>query len=184
MIGQAFEQVLGAARLGEEWAWSALYRDVAPIVLRFLRARGARDPEDVLGDVFVQVVRKIGTFGGGEEEFRAWVFTIARNRLVDRKRQESRRPAECESDLVPEVVAAPDDTEGEVAARLSGERVRRSLEQLTPDQRDVLLLRIIADLSIIEVAAVLDKPVSAVKSLQHRGLAALRRLSVQEDVSS
>lgn len=184
MIGQAFAQVLSAARLGEEWAWTCLYRDVAPVVLRFLRARGAPDPEDLLGDVFVRVVRKIGTFDGVEEEFRAWVFTIARNRLVDRRRQESRRPVECEADLIPEVSAAPDDTEGEVAARLGDERVRKALERLTPDQRDVLLLRIIADLPIEEVATVLGKPTSAVKSLQHRGLAALRRFSVEEDVSS
>lgn len=73
-LGVNFPSVLDAARTGAEWAWTAIYRDLSPAVLRYLRARGAREPEDVLGEVFLQVVRSISHFSGEEHDFRAWVF--------------------------------------------------------------------------------------------------------------
>ncbi|TLM80606.1 MAG: RNA polymerase sigma factor [Actinobacteria bacterium] len=178
-----FPSVLAAARQNAEWAWTALYRAYAPDVLRYLRARGADDAEDLLGEVFVQVVRGVPGFEGDAAAFRSWVFMIAHNRLVDAWRRGARQMV----DYVPDelLLSVTDDgrTEDEVERGLGEERVRVLLDRLAPDQRDVLTLRIIADLSIEQVAAVLGKTPGAVKSLQHRGLERMRKGLSRKGVS-
>ena len=74
MIGAAFPAVLAGARQGVSRALEAIYRDLAPSVLGYLRGLGAREPEDLTSDVFVGVVRGLGRFVGDERAFRSWVF--------------------------------------------------------------------------------------------------------------
>jgi RNA polymerase sigma factor (sigma-70 family) len=170
-----FDQVLAAARAGGEWAWRELYRETAAPVDRFLRARGVRDPDDVLGDTFLNVVRSIDRFEGDEIAFRAWVFTIARNTAIDRERWVARRPATPTPDDDLAASGPIGDAEAEAMEGLSVDRVRHVLDRLTPDQRDVLLLRVLGGLTIDEIATVLGRRSGAVKMLQARGLAAIRR---------
>lgn len=171
-----FASILAAARLGAEWAWAVVYRDLSPTVLRYLRAHGAREPEDVLGDVFVQVVRKFPDFSGDERDFRAWVFTIARNRLTDEWRRDGRRPVDYVTDEVLSACTTDvGNVEDEAMRKLDEQRVRSIIEQLSPDQRDVLFLRLLAGFTIDEVAVVIGKKPGAVKALQARGVAAIRR---------
>jgi RNA polymerase sigma-70 factor (ECF subfamily) len=92
MFGSSWGSVLGACRLGAEWAWRQVYEDVAPSLLRYHRARGTVDPDDVVGDTFVRAVRGLSGFDGGEGEFHAWLFSISRNRAVELARAASRRP--------------------------------------------------------------------------------------------
>lgn len=174
-LGESFEGVLTTARTGEEWAWRAIYRDLAPSVLGYLRARDAAEPEDLTGEVFLQLVRDLGSFEGGEREFRAWVFTVAHHRLLDERRRRGRRPVESAPGeaMVDEEVAV--DTEEAALARIGEERVRGVLGRLSADQQSVLLLRILGDLTVEQVAGVLGKTPGAVKALQRRGLAVLRR---------
>jgi RNA polymerase sigma-70 factor (ECF subfamily) len=181
MDEQSFESTLRAARAGAEWAWRDLYAEIAPPVLGFLRARGAPDPEDLGGEVFVQVVRDLPRFEGDWRGFRAWVFAIARNRLLDQRRRETRRPDTTVAE--PADLSEPvGDVTDEALARLELQRVTALLAELSSDQRDVLLLRLIGDLSIEEVAKAIGKRPGAVKQLQRRGLAAARRLLEKEDV--
>jgi RNA polymerase sigma factor (sigma-70 family) len=175
-----FERTLAAARAGADWAWREIYGELAPGVLGFLRARGAPDPEDVAGEAFVQVVRDLPRFEGDWAGFRAWVYSIARNRMLDSRRRLVRRPehpvAEPEDGPVP-----VGDVNDDAFARLELERVTAILGELSPDQRDVLLLRVIGDLSVEEVARVVGKRPGAVKQLQRRGLAAARKhLEIEE----
>lgn len=179
-----FQSTLNAARAGAEWAWRALYEDLAPAVLRYVGARGAPEPEDVVGDVFVQVVRHISDFDGGPEQFRAWVFTIAHRRLIDGARSRARRPLHLSGDDVIEHHGPAGDVEEEALRALAQARIEATLAELTPDQRDVLMLRIVADLSIADVATVLGKPPGAVKTLQARAIAALKRKNFAAPVSS
>jgi RNA polymerase sigma-70 factor (ECF subfamily) len=175
-IGEGFDGVLAAARVGAEWAWRALYADTAPDLLRYARASRVRDPEDVVGEAFLRAVGGISSFEGGERAFRAWMFTLVRHLIVDEHRKVVRRRTE---PLPPEVLAeiAPrGDSEAEAMRALAEERVRSVIEPLTGDQRDVLLLRILGGFTVEEVAAVLGKRPGAVKALQARGLAAIRRL--------
>lgn len=175
-IGESFDQVLAAARTGAEWAWRILYRDLAPLVRAYVRGRGAHDPDDITGEVFIGVVRQLPSFSGGEREFRTWVLTIAHRRLVDVLRQGSRRVAEVPSEDPGDRSEVPSgDVEQEALERLSTRRVLDSLAMLSPDQQAVLTFRILSDLTIEEIATILDKRSGAVKALQRRGLARLKK---------
>jgi RNA polymerase sigma-70 factor (ECF subfamily) len=166
--------VLVAARAGGEWAWDRLYASLAPTVAGYLRAHGAAEPEDLTGEVFLQVVRGLEGFSGGERDFRAWVFTIAHRRLVDELRRRGRRPVAAASE---EEVAerAGGDVRDEAEAALAERAVRDAIAELAPDQRAVLLLRILGDLTIEEIARAVGKRPGAVKALQRRALKNLER---------
>jgi RNA polymerase sigma-70 factor (ECF subfamily) len=174
-IGDRFPHVLSAARDGADWAWAELYDDLAPTLLRFVTAMGAAEPEDCLGECFVQLVRNLPRFAGEEESFRTWAFRIARNRVIDGWRRDGRRPAH----PVGDVVALSDRYTHQEAPdlALAGEDwVDRILGELTPDQRAVLLLRVIDQFSVEDTALVLGKSQGAVRVLQNRALNSLRRL--------
>lgn len=182
-LGTNFESVLQAARLGADWAWTAIYRDLSPDVLRYVRVQGANEPEDVLGEAFLNVVRRLENFEGGESEFRAWVFTIARNSLIDAWRRDGRRPVDYMApDTLPTVGVAL-SAEDDVMQHDSYGRVVATLSSLSSQQREVVFLRLVVGLSIEETARVLDNTPGAVKSLQSRGLAAIRREISKEAVS-
>src|SRR3954471_8506285 len=136
------DSVLPAARAGAEWAWERIYRELAPTVTGYLRAHGAAEPDDLTGEVFLQVVRGLEGFSGGERDFRAWVFTIAHRRLVDERRRRGRRPvgAATEEEVVER---AGGDVREEAEAALAERAVRAAIAGLAPDQRAVLLLRIL-----------------------------------------
>jgi RNA polymerase sigma factor (sigma-70 family) len=172
---EEFERLLAAARAGEHAAWRDIYAGLAPSVLGYLRARGASDPENVAGEVLLQVVRDLPSFEGPARAFRAWVFTIAQHRLVDEHRRDSRRPQQAPLEPAEHAEPPGGDVELEAMERIALDRVTRILAELSPEQRDVLLLRIVGDLSLEEVARVVGKRTGAVKQLQRRGLAAVRR---------
>jgi RNA polymerase sigma factor (sigma-70 family) len=180
-LGVTFESTLDAAKAGGEWAWAALYRELAGPVTGYLASRGAPEPEDLAAETFLQVARNIQGFEGGEKAFRSWVFVIAHRRLIDARRANGRRPV---------TVSLPDedhhrggDVESEAMDKLVTAELRLSLATLTEDQRDVLALRIIGNLTLEETADVVGKRVGAVKALQSRGLIALREHLDQGKVS-
>jgi RNA polymerase sigma-70 factor (ECF subfamily) len=144
-----------------------VYRRLAPAVLGYLRGQGAPDPEDLLGEVFLHVARSLPRFRGDtDEDLRRWVFTIARNRMVDDARRRRRRPTET---TVPPERAAPAE------APLDPELLE-ALDSLNDAQREVVALRFVADLPLEAVARITGRTVGAVKSLQHRGLEELARI--------
>jgi RNA polymerase sigma-70 factor (ECF subfamily) len=153
-------------------------------VLGYLRGLGTPDPEDTAGDVFVSVVKDLDTFSGDEGQFRSWLFTIAHRRSVDAFRRKSRRwdePADPSALL--DVASRDVDVSDDVAARVSAGPAVARLDELTPDQRAVLLLRVIGDQSIADVARILGKEEGAVKALQRRAVARLQRTVSLEAVS-
>lgn len=161
------------ARAGSPEAFAALYERLAGQVAGYLRSRGVPDVEDATSEVFLAVFTGLERFEGDGDRFRAWVFTIAHRRSVDRWRRAGRSPALEPLDEAPPPLV-PSAEEGALVA-LGDDRVRELLGLLSPDQRDVLLLRVVADLSLEQVAAVLGKREGAVKALQHRALERLRR---------
>ena len=167
MTVHGFESVLSAARAGADWAWGRIYADLAGPVVGYLRAHGAAEPDDVAGEVFLQVVRDLPRFSGDERDFRAWVFTIVHRRLLDERRRRARKPA---SALPEGFDPAGGDVAEDATELLDRARVVELLADLPPDQRSVLLLRILGDMTIEEVAAAMGKRVGAVKALQRRGL--------------
>lgn len=143
---------------------------LAPSVLGYLRAERAPEPEDLLGEVFLQVARDLGRFVGDDDACRRWVFTIAHHRLVDDRRRRHARPGTTGAEA-PDVA---DPRAGDGSGRLDPV-LRDALASLTADQREVVVLRYVADLSLADVAALTRRSVGAVKSLQVRALVNLRK---------
>jgi RNA polymerase sigma-70 factor (ECF subfamily) len=169
---KSFESILAAAREGREWAWAEIYDDLAPPLLGYLRARGAVEAEDLLGELFLQMVRDLGGFEGDEREFRAWAFAIAHHRLIDDRRYRRRRSVDpIGLHALDEVAAPPDPAPPGIGDR----QIRAALGRLPEPQLHVILLRVLGDLSVDQVARVLGKTPGAVKALQRRALATLER---------
>lgn len=173
MTQDRFEALLPAAQGGDEGAWAEVFAELAPGVLGYLRGSGAPDPEDTMGESFMQVARDAPSFEGDWPAFRAWVFTIAHHRLIDAKRKSARRPLDLVAEPREETVSA--DASTEAMARIGAGDAARMLEALSPDQRAVVLMRVVGDLSLEQVAEAMGKRVGAVKQLQRRGLAAAKR---------
>jgi RNA polymerase sigma factor (sigma-70 family) len=182
MTLERFHALLEHAKEGDEGAWAQIFGELAPLVLGYLRSNRAPEPEDILGEVFLQVARDVKGFEGDERRFRAWVFTIAHHRLIDSRRYSGRRPVEPVAEP-PEPPGAADDAAEEALARIGADEVRRVLEALTAEQRAVLLLRVLGELTVEEVAGAIDKQPGAVKALQRRGLASVRRELARKGVT-
>jgi RNA polymerase sigma-70 factor (ECF subfamily) len=176
-----FDTVLAAARAGEARGVERIFLVLSPVVEGYLRLQGAAEPQDLTSEVFLAVVRNIGSFEGDEASFRSWVFTIAHRRLLDERRRATRRPAPAPLDEAYHHRAG-DDVERSALDAVASEQVRALCERLGPNQRDVLLLRLLGQLTVEEAADVLDKSPGAVKALQRRGFRALARLIEREGV--
>ena len=181
-IGPGFEALLGAARAGAPWALERLYETFSPAVLGYLRVQGVSDPEDLTNDVFLGVLTRIGSFEGNEEQLRSWIFTIAHSRLIDDRRRVDRRSRVMGDNGGRDLDGPGGDAEDDALERLSVQRVQALCDTLVPDQRDVLLLRLMAGLTVEAVAIALGKSEGAVKALQRRGLANLRRILQRDPV--
>jgi RNA polymerase sigma factor (sigma-70 family) len=162
------------ARAGCAVSFERIYRQLAGQVASYLRWHRASDPDGLTNDVFVQVHRNLAKFEGDDSSFRSWLFTIAHHRMIDDRRRTSRQPRINGEPPVDEGVGCG-DVEEDAFAILAHDEVQSLVAVLSPDQRDVVLLRIVADLSVEQVAGLLGKGEGAVKALQHRALAALRR---------
>jgi len=175
------------AKAGDPAAWTELHRDLAPAVAGYLRLRGARDVDDLTSETFLGVFRNIGGFSGSPAQFRSWVFVVAHRRLQDDRRHRFRHPEEAVSPAADPDGPMPDgvvagDVEHDALRSMGAAGVRALCERLAPDQGDVLILRILGDLTVDQVAEVVGKSPGAVKQLQRRGLDALRRMATTEGV--
>lgn len=169
-----FEDVLVAAQAAAPWACTEIWAKWSPRVGSYLRSRGSQDPQDLTSEVFLTVFSKLPTFVGDERAFKAFVFTVAHRRLVDELRSRSRRGMHVEwtSEEDPRHASS---AEHDALRSLGDTDARTLLDGLSTDQRDVLVLRIFADLTIDQIAEILGKRPGAVKALQRRALEALRR---------
>jgi RNA polymerase sigma-70 factor (ECF subfamily) len=179
LIGPAFDRVLAAARAGDESAFAVLWRDLNPPLLRFLQVVAPAWAEDVASEVWLGVAVGLDRFAGSEAGFRAWVFTVARQRAVDAARYAARRPA-----LPVPVQALVDranaDDPADAAVEQASTRAALALvAQLPRDQAEVVALRVIAGLDVTRVAEIVGKRPGAVRVLAHRGLRRLADLLAQ-----
>ena len=168
-------RLIERARAGDKTAVTELYRAHVQSIYKYvyLRVSDAHLAEDLTSEVFLHALESLPTFEYRGIPFSAWLYRIARDRLVDHYRRQSRRP-DC-SDLT-EDLACDDAEPHDVAIRWQEEtEVRAALQQLTEDQRVVLVLRFMEHQSLADIGRRLGKTEGAVKSLQHRALAALSR---------
>lgn len=168
------DDVVAAAGRGDSAAFRVVYESLAPVVLGYLRAKGVTDPEAVTSEVFIAVLPKLDRVTGGASGLRKLVFSVAHARLVDDYRERARRPQAVEyaPDTDRRTVVSAEET---AQAELASARVIELLAILPLDQREVLSLRVIADLSVEQVAEIMGRSAGAVKQLQRRGLVAIRQ---------
>jgi RNA polymerase sigma-70 factor, ECF subfamily len=166
------DEALARASAGDEAGFLQLWRTLQPPLLRFLRVIGCDDPEDVASETWLQVVRDLPRFSGGQEDFRRWLFTIGRHRAIDAARARSRRPATPVSTGL-EILADHQLVEDQVLDGMSVRRAVALLGTLSRDQAEVVALRVIAGLETPDVARILGKSAGAVRVALHRGLKTL-----------
>jgi RNA polymerase sigma-70 factor, ECF subfamily len=176
VIGETFEAVLAAAQGGDEGAFSALWRDANPALLRYLRVITPEAAEDVAADTWVQVVRGLNGFRGGEAAWRAWLFTTARRRVIDDARYRARRPATPVAELPAGAGPLSPDTADLVLERLSTSAAIELIAALPRLQAEVILLRVVAGLDNQATARLLGRSPGAVRVAAHRGLRRLAQL--------
>ncbi|WP_229698333.1 RNA polymerase sigma factor [Wenjunlia tyrosinilytica] len=166
-----------AAREGDEDGFRVVYRALQPGILRYLRTLVGEEAEDVASDSWVQIVRGMGSFSGGADDFRAWTTTIARNRAIDHLRKVQRRPvADTRVEDLVGTRAAVENTAEAVLESIGTDEAVALLARLPRDQAEALVLRIVLDLDVETTARILGKRTGAVRSAAHRGLRRLAKL--------
>lgn len=174
MLADLFDETLVAARRGDEHAWHLVYHDLIAQLTGYLSGSGALSPEDVASDTLLQVVRDLHRFTGDETAFRSWVFTIAHHRLIDQRRKDRVRPSDATDAATLERNTSSQTMDDALSERFALDTVMPLLALCTDTQRDVLLLRYIADMTLHDVAEIIGKDYNTVKALHRRDLDTLR----------
>ncbi len=167
------DDVITAAKLGNGRAFAVIYRALAPSVIGYLSSKGVEDAEAATNDVFIEVLPHLSSVTGGIVGLRKFVFTVAHARMVDHTRRAARRPHVVPYDSDSDVRYA-DSAETTAMCNMGGGGVKELLAALPSDQREVLVLRLIAELSLADTAAVMGRSQGSIKQLQRRGLLSLR----------
>lgn len=169
---EGWAALLARAKAGDEAAIADIYRRHHGRLLRVLRAEVGDAAEDVASQSWLEVFTGLSRFEGDERGFRSFLFTIARRRVADHRRTRWRRPS---TPVAPDSLHERIDTAGPldetVIAGLDAEAVARHItEILGPENAEVVLLRIVAGLSVDEVAAIVGRSPGAIRVQQHRAL--------------
>lgn len=180
MRGADFDRRLAAAKRGDEDSFTELFRSVQPSLLRYLGVVGGALAEDVAADTWISVVKGLARFRGDEAGWKAWVFTIARARLVDAQRRAARTPTPVDTDVLLDGHVATDDVAGTVEEMFSTEAALALIGRLPRQQAEVILLRYVAGLDVAQTARAIGKRPGAVRVAAHRGLRRLADLLPEE----
>ena len=174
-------QLVKEAQDGDSQAFGQLYERYAEPIFRFIFAHvdNRLDAEDLTEEVFLRTWKKLPTYQDQGVPFIAFLFKVARNALVDHYRRSNRvkQQLSLEDDLVSDFHPDPSDM---AAASIERQQMRAVLGQLREEYRTVLLLRFMGNLTPEETAEAMGKSSGAVRVLQHRALAALRKLLEQD----
>jgi RNA polymerase sigma-70 factor, ECF subfamily len=183
VFGEAFEAVLTAAQDGDEAAFSQLWSDANPDLLRYLRVIAPDVAEDVAAETWLRVVRGLTRFRGNERDWRAWLFTISRSRVVDEARRRSRRPETQLSEVPVTRLPASRDAADVAIEHLGTQAALAMVAALPPMQAEVILLRVVAGLDTETVARMIGRSQGAVRVAAHRGLRQLARSAAEAGVT-
>jgi RNA polymerase sigma-70 factor (ECF subfamily) len=183
VIGQEFGEVLAAAQGGSEAAFSRLWRDGNPALLRYLRVVAPETAEDVAAESWLQVVRGLARFRGNEQAWRAWLFTTARRRAIDQVRSRARRPEKALEEMLPGQLPISPDAADLAIEHISTQSAMALVARLPAHQAEVILLRVVARLDNETVARLVARSPGAVRVAAHRGLRRMAELLTETDVT-
>jgi len=183
VIGEEFADLLAAAQGGSEAAFSRLWRNGNPALLRYLRVIAPGAEEDIAAETWVCVVRGLSSFTGEEQAWRAWLFTTARRRAIDLARHRSRRPEAALDEFTAAQLPSSEDSAEAAMENLSTAAAIALVAGLPRLQAEVILLRVVAGLDTESVARMLRKSPGAVRVAAHRGLRRLAQLTAEAGVT-
>lgn len=183
MIGGDFAGLLAAAQEGNEPAFSRLWRDTNPALLRYLRVIAPESAEDTAAETWFYVVRGLSSFRGDEQAWRAWLFTTARRRVIDQARRRSRRPERAIEEASPSQMPASPDAADLAMEHIDTRSAIAFVARLPPHQAEVVLLRVVAGLDTETVARMLARSPGAVRVAAHRGLRRLAEILAEAGVT-
>ncbi len=175
-------EAVRAAQQGDEQAFRALYRDMQPRLLRYLRTMVGDDAEDVASEAWLHIARDLAGFSGDSDGFRGWAATIARHRAMDHQRRHRRRPQTAPTpveDLGD--LAAGEDTAQSALDTVSTQAAVAMIADLPPDQAEAVMLRVVMGLDAESAGRVLGKKAGAVRTAAYRGLRKLATRLEQAD---
>jgi RNA polymerase sigma-70 factor (ECF subfamily) len=183
VVGEDFPAVLSAAQEGSEAAFTRLWTDTNPVLLRYLRVIAPETADDVAADTWVQVVRGLRRFRGDEAAWRAWLFTTARRRMIDASRRRSRRKEEPLDDVQAAFLPVTADAADLAMEHLGTKAAISMLARLPPLQAEVIVLRVLAGLDYDAVARLVGRSPGAVRVAAHRGLRRLAEILAEAGVT-
>jgi RNA polymerase sigma-70 factor (ECF subfamily) len=180
------DDALASARAGDEWGITCLFRALHPQLVRYLRHHAPDVAEDLASETWLAAAKGLANFEGDAGDFRAWMFTIARRRVADHYRSKARRPRFVSLDAtvdLPAVGLAGDAGDVALDAMSAQDAIKALVSDLPAEQAEVVLLRVVAGLSVSEVAGIIGRSPGAVRMLQHRALQHLRKLGRRGSVT-
>lgn len=171
-----FDDVVARARDGDPNAVEQLFSELQPRLLRFLHSQESRFADDLAAEVWLAVAGGVSRFEGDWDDFRAWIFAIARRRLADHRRTAARRCTDVVAAEGFEVHRADDTTEDTALDTISGQQAAALITaMLSGDQAEVVLLRVLADLDVVQVASIMQRSPNWVRVTQHRAIRTLAK---------
>lgn len=174
---------LDEARGGDEWALTRLFRAFQPQLLGYLRHHAPDVADDLASETWLAAAKGLHSFEGEIGDFRAWLFTIARRRVADHYRSRARHPRQVLHGSEREPSMADDTSSVVVEAMSSEEAIAALTRELSADQAEVVLLRVVADLSVDDVAKIMKRSPGSVRVLQHRALRTLGKVWARGSVT-
>lgn len=171
-----FGEVIDLVRGGDPYAVEELFGEIQPRLLRFLHSQESRFADDLAAEVWLAVAGGVSRFEGDWDDFRAWIFAIARRRLADHRRTAVRRRTDVVAVEDFEDHRADDTTEDTALDKISGQQAAALVSAvLSGDQAEVLLLRVLADLDVDQVASIMQRSPNWVRVTQHRAMRTLAK---------
>ena len=169
------KRTLRLARQFDQHTLAEIYDSYSPGLYRYaMRHLGDPDQaEECVAETFSRFLNALHGGGGPQDHIQAYLYRIAHNWITDQYR---RQPPIAE-DVNQDLLSTPNGNPQQIGEQnIEQERVRQALMELTPDQRQVIVMKYLEGWSNQEVARIVGKPVGAVKSLQHRAINALQRI--------
>lgn len=181
MIDNKTQEIIAKARKGEGQAIAALYDRHFQAVYNYIyyRVSDQHTAEDLSSEVFIRMLQKLPEYSDRGRPFLAWLYTIARNLVIDHYRSEGKmEQVNIKEDLEDKKKGSPSQV---VQAQMDQECFREALARLPEAQRQMLMHRFINGFSFPDIAELLNKSDRALRSLQHRALRSLHKALVEEE---
>ena len=174
------KKILELARVFDQKALGYIYDQYSDALFAYAYKHVGRTQvaEDLVAETFKRFLTALEQGGGPTDHLQAYLYRITHNLITDLYRNEPPPLLDLDEDHLQEEESGPADI---ISSRQEAERIRQALKLITPEQRQVIVLKFLEGWNSPEIARSMEKSLGSVKALQHRGLAALQRILLERD---